>query len=345
MTDTNKINELIGNKEFKQAEELLVKALKEEPDNIEFIKLYGLVNVNLEKWQEARSNFETVVKYNPEDAVSWFYLANCYDKTNDLISAKNTYFNVIKLRPEYIEAYKNLCIVLIKQNEIDAAIKYALKASTYDSNDYIFDFIIGTSYMKLKEFAKNSFGAVRTREIAALAGVNHAAISYYFGGKKELYKEIARQVVDFIEVYSTPYFERAKAIYKSKSRADAQNLIRDYVMSRVCAESEKDGEILRCMIMIITREEMYQTEIFDIFYNGAFKPSGDMMLKLVEIASDGRYSGESAMVVSEMIMGQVHMFNSARAGFKRMNKWKTFGEREISVVRDKFSEMLGRIFA
>lgn len=197
----------------------------------------------------------------------------------------------------------------------------------------------------LKEFAKNSFGAVRTREIAALAGVNHAAISYYFGGKKELYKEIARQVVDFIEVYSTPYFERAKAIYKSKSRADAQILIRDYVMSRVCAESEKDGEILRCMIMIITREEMYQTEIFDIFYNGAFKPSGDMMLKLVEIASDGRYSGESAMVVSEMIMGQVHMFNSARAGFKRMNKWKTFGEREISVVRDKFSEMLGRIFA
>ena len=108
---------------------------------------------------------------------------------------------------------------------------------------------------------------------------------------------------------------------------------------------KKDGEFLRCVIMIITREEMYQTEIFDIFYDGVFKPSGEMMFKLVEIASNGRYSGESAMIVSEMIMGQVHMFNSARAGFKRMNKWKTFGEREISIVGENFSAMLERIFA
>lgn len=197
----------------------------------------------------------------------------------------------------------------------------------------------------LREFAKNSLGAARTREIAAVAGVNHAAISYYFGGKKELYKEIARQVVEYIGVYSKPYFDRAEKIYKSNSCVDAKELLRDYVMSRVCAESEKDGEFLRCVIMIITREEMYQTEIFDIFYDGVFKPSGEMMFKLVEIASNGRYSGESAMIVSEMIMGQVHMFNSARAGFKRMNKWKTFGEREISIVRENFSAMLERVFA
>ena len=39
----------------------------------------------------------------------------------------------------------------------------------------------------LEEFGLYSFLGARTREIAAKAGVNHAAISYYFGGKTELW--------------------------------------------------------------------------------------------------------------------------------------------------------------
>lgn len=150
----DKINELVGNNEFEEAKKLLEEALKEDGENPELIKLSGLVSVNLEEWQNARSAFETVVKYKEDDATSWFYLGNCYDKLGDTISAKSSYIKVITLREEYIEAYKLLCIDLLKLNDAQEAINWAEKALSHNSDDYIYDFIIGTAYMKLKEFDK-----------------------------------------------------------------------------------------------------------------------------------------------------------------------------------------------
>ena len=82
------INELVGNKEFEKAKPLLKIALKDSPNDIELLKLAGLVEVNLEEWVKAREYFETVVKYDSQDATSWFYLASCYENLGDFISAK-----------------------------------------------------------------------------------------------------------------------------------------------------------------------------------------------------------------------------------------------------------------
>ncbi len=150
-----RINELVGNKEFEEAYKLTKQALAEDSENIELIKLAGLIEVNIEEWDKALNHFETVVKLSNDDATSWFYLANCYDKLGDLISAKNAYIKVIDLRSEYIDAYKSLCVVLLKLNQNSEAIAFAARATIYDSNDYIYDFVIGTAYMKVKEFGKS----------------------------------------------------------------------------------------------------------------------------------------------------------------------------------------------
>ena len=155
MADTDRINELIGQKQFKEALDIINNALKEEKENIELIKSAGLAEVNLELWSEAKVHFETVLKYYPEDALSWFYLANCYNNLADFISAKNAYIKVIELRKEYIEAYKSLCVVLLKLDMMSEAVEYALRAQVYAPDDYLFDFVIGTAYMKLKEFEKS----------------------------------------------------------------------------------------------------------------------------------------------------------------------------------------------
>ena len=155
MADIDKINELVGNKEFEEAEGLVRAALQEEPENVELIKLSGLIDVNLEKWDTAKSSFETAVKYLPEDATSWFYLANCYNNLGDLISAKTAYIKVIDLRNESLEAYQSLCVILLKLNQPSEAITFASRANVVFSDNYIFDFIIGTSYMKMKDFAKS----------------------------------------------------------------------------------------------------------------------------------------------------------------------------------------------
>lgn len=154
MADLDRITELVGNKEFEEAKPLIEEALKEASDNIELLKLAGLTDVNLELWFTARGYFETVVKFEPDDATSWFYLANCYEKLADNTSAKNAYIKVIELRNEYMEAYQSLCVILLKLNEPMEAVRYAQMASELDKENYIYDFIIGTAYMKTKDFPK-----------------------------------------------------------------------------------------------------------------------------------------------------------------------------------------------
>ena len=154
MADINKINELVGEKKFEEAKSLITEALNQECNDKELYKLAGLTFVNLELWQDAKTNFETAVKFDFEDATSWFYLAKCYEKLGDIISAKNAYINVIKLREEYLEAYKGLCVLLMKTGEVSLVIEYAEKAKQIDSEDYLYDFIIGTAFLKNKEFEK-----------------------------------------------------------------------------------------------------------------------------------------------------------------------------------------------
>lgn len=181
------INDLIGKKEFDKAKELLEPALKAEPENVELLKLSGLIASNDEDWQKARSNFETVVKFKPEDATSWFYLASAYDRLGDFVSAKNAYIKVIDLRSGYTEAYKSLCVILMKMNEPENAIKYAVIANAIEPDDYIFHFVIGTAYMKLKEFQKSiePFKRALDKEPDNIGTLNSLGTAYMAVGNSE----------------------------------------------------------------------------------------------------------------------------------------------------------------
>lgn len=187
MADINRITELVGEQDFENARLLIEPALKEEPENIELLKLAGLVEVNTCEWTNARSHFETVVKFKPDDATAWFYLASCYDKLGDFISAKNAYINVIKIRPEYIEAYQSLCVVLMKLNDSKDAIKYAIMANAIASEDYLFDFVIGTAYMKIKEFEKSiePFKSAISKAPNNIGNYNSLGTAYMATGKSE----------------------------------------------------------------------------------------------------------------------------------------------------------------
>ena len=52
------------------------------------------MNVNLDLYKEAKTDFEKVVKVNPDDATSWFYLANCYDTLDNILAQKEFIVNI-----------------------------------------------------------------------------------------------------------------------------------------------------------------------------------------------------------------------------------------------------------
>ena len=158
------INQLVADKKFEEAKELLGKFLHGDEKNVEALKLLGLCHVNLNEFKEGQSVFETVVKYK-DDASSWFYLANCYDNLDDFLHAVPAYEEVIRLRSNYIEAYKNLAIVYVKNKEPEKAVGICKKGLEFEKEDYTLYYIAGTAYMSMKKFEESLYYLEKALEL------------------------------------------------------------------------------------------------------------------------------------------------------------------------------------
>lgn len=158
------INQLIADKKFTEAKKELQKYLDNDEKNVEALKLLGLCHVNLNEFKEGKSVFETVVKYK-DDASSWFYLANCYDNLEDFLHAIPAYEEVIRLRENYIDAYKNLAIVYVKNKEPQKAVDLCKKALEFEQQDYTLYYIVGTAYMSMKKFEESVFYLEKALEL------------------------------------------------------------------------------------------------------------------------------------------------------------------------------------
>lgn len=153
MGELDKIRDLIAVESFYEAKAELDNYIAEGHEkDLEVIKLMGLVNINLGLFRDAKVDFEKAVKLSPKDATALFYLANCYDNLDQLLDAEKYYLKVLEFRENYIDAYKNLCIVYMKTNRELNAIELGKKAKTLAPKDYIFDYLIGTASITLKRY-------------------------------------------------------------------------------------------------------------------------------------------------------------------------------------------------
>ena len=122
-------------------------------NNIELLKILGLCCINLKKNDEAIELFEKVTSIDAQDATSWYYLGSVYDIKGMLPEAQEAYEKVIELRDEYLDAYKNLAIVLIKNSDFDYAQKIALHAlELSDKQDYQIYYILSTIALRKGDF-------------------------------------------------------------------------------------------------------------------------------------------------------------------------------------------------
>ena len=261
MADIDKINELIGQRKFEEALNITMDALKEDADNIELIKLAGLAEVNLNLWAEAKIHFETVVKFNPEDATSWFYLANCYNNLADFVSAKNTYIKVIELREEYVEAYKSLCVVLLKLDLMNEAIEYAKKGQMIVPEDYLFDFVIGTAYVKLREFEKSiePFEKALQKDSNNIGIYNSLGTAYMASKRSEDAIKCYQKVIELQPDSPMGYFNLGSAYQIQQKHKEACEMLKKAVEL-----DEEDEGFKVAYAMSLVKTEQYNDAI-DIY--------------------------------------------------------------------------------
>lgn len=193
----------------------------------------------------------------------------------------------------------------------------------------------------LEEFALRTMDGARTREIAKRANVNHAAISYYFGGKENLYNELVREISSFIRDFAKPYIEKAKKIVEKKDAAAAKKLLLDFYMSKIPLNTS-DRETSGYVSMLISREEIFPTKAFETFYK-TFREINKMCESMIEVGSKGKISGVEAKLVSGMLLLQMKLFKSSNTGLMRNNGWREIGEKELVQIKKFQKNMLDKI--
>lgn len=110
------------------AEDAYKNILKKDKNNIDALRLFGLLAFKLKKYDIAEQLFIKVLKLNPSFALAWDNLAKLYRIQNKLSKSIPAFKNLIKLDPNNFEALVSLGTVYIKLSKYKDGIDLYKKA-------------------------------------------------------------------------------------------------------------------------------------------------------------------------------------------------------------------------
>ena len=148
-------------------------------------------------------------------------------------------------------------------------------------------------------FAAEGYARVSIRDIAEEAGVSSSAISYYFGGKAELYREVLYRGTSLISEFMDRVSEG------NPEPGDILRLYGDFLMRCGCERPE--------VMHLIFRELMNGTDVFSGFVKNRLKRMIDVQRHaLLDGRESGLYRNDlRAEVVSMSWAGMVLFYHMA----------------------------------
>ena len=108
---------------LKLAEESYKKVLKKEKNNIDALRLLGLLAFKTKDYEIAERLFLKVLKLDPSFSLAWDNLAKLYRIQNKLLKSIPAFENLIKLDPSNFEALVSLGTIYIKLSKYHEGIK------------------------------------------------------------------------------------------------------------------------------------------------------------------------------------------------------------------------------
>lgn len=164
-----------------------------------------------------------------------------------------------------------------------------------------------------------------TRDIAALAGQNIAAITYYFGSKEELYMACAQWIADFINHNFQQQVSCAEAIlsHPETDKTEVQGLIHT-ACKRMIGLLTAD-ETLN-LSKFISREQLSPTPAYQLIHDQVIAPMHSHLTSLV-----ARYTGRDpndteTILHTHALLGQVLAFRLGRETILLRTGWPTFDQ-------------------
>jgi len=189
----------------------------------------------------------------------------------------------------------------------------------------------------LEVFAKCGFEAASTRMLASKAGVNLAAIPYYFGGKEGLYHAVIQAITDRIHRHMQPAIERAQALLEDEhaSKSEILDLLGMMLPGPIALFASPEA---RYFGPLIANEQQQPTSAFPILYEGYVRRVHEIAARLVGRYLDIPEDSPEAIIRTHAVAGQMFVFLGARATILRRLGCDSFSEENVRLIQHIVAE-------
>jgi AcrR family transcriptional regulator len=164
-------------------------------------------------------------------------------------------------------------------------------------------------------FAEKGFAKATVRAICKRAGVNVAAINYYFRDKEGLYREAIKH---WSEISGQKYPPDLGLGAKSTAEQRLRAFIRSFLF-RILDKNRPGwhGKLL-------AREMVEPTGALDELVESAYRPMNERLRQIVRELGGGRLSQTEVRLCARSIMGQCLYYRHARLVIARLDPNETF---------------------
>ena len=184
----------------------------------------------------------------------------------------------------------------------------------------------------LQAFGHNDYQAVSTRQIVERAEANISAISYHFGGKRELYLATAEYLAKALRQSMAGPLNEIRARAAKANAEGSRELLGELV--RAFTHSILQGELSADAAGFIFREQLDPTDAFDILYRELMEPMQATYAGLL-----GRILGRdpqepSIKLLTHSLMGQIMIFRLAQTTILRRLGATSFDGDDTRAISD-----------
>lgn len=190
----------------------------------------------------------------------------------------------------------------------------------------------------VEAFVKYGPEGVTTRELAKAAGVNVAAIGYYFGGKEGYYLAVVGHLIkEHAQAVHSLISEVSEALQRSDKTSQTAGallgkFIKDLTTIIVLNPTTKK------VASISSRENLHPTSAFELVYQYLLLPLHSTISELVGCATGTPASSPVTIIRSHVLLGQVLYFSVAGSTLRRRLGWKKISKKQAELIAETVTE-------
>lgn len=192
----------------------------------------------------------------------------------------------------------------------------------------------------LEIFGTYNLEGATTRQLAEHAGVNQAAIPYYFGGKEGLYVAVIQYLfrTNFAIVGPVVAGLEKNLATKKVTRDEALALLKKLLGAM--AEMILTRKASSTWARIIMREQMQPTQAFSQIYDNGIRRVHETVSALLAIILDKKPTDQRLVLRAHMVVGQVFIFLAGRETIRRRLNLTGYSDKEVKEIRQALEEQL-----